>query len=99
MVAEVEQQRVARLVGDHPESWMEFRAVCYDHPTQVGGECIPPWQSPETYPDWIDAKFDAVEHDAVEHQIMPCSKYVKNWEDIVHGTQPVKEDLVASDAV
>lgn len=89
MGAEVEIQRVA-IMGK--SSWEEFRAVCHDHEKGPDDDFLAPWMSKETHPHWIDARLDAVEHDAECH---PRPK-LPSWDEIMKGMTPEVEPLLSA---
>lgn len=79
MGAEVEEQRVM-MPGRG--SWMEWRAVCYDHVRKPEDDFLAPWMAHDTHANWIDAQLDAIEHNIEEHHDrMPQ----KTWDEIIRG--------------
>ena len=92
MVAEVELQRVARMTGGRDSgSWMEHRAVCYDHVRQPGDEFIAPWMAKETHENWIDAQLDAIEHNMERHRPPQGGP---TFDEILQGVTPEVESLL-----
>jgi hypothetical protein len=87
LVAEIEEQRV---MIPNVKSWMQWRAVCYSHPSHPDDH-VAPWMATDLHDDWIDAKFDALQHDIEEH---PMPKPVVSFDSLIHGTLSVSEPLL-----